>query len=95
FRLIREKENTISRIAVLKKNIPLILSRQTGLIDHSQQKMSILDPVNVLRRGYSITRLKGKSIKTTDIVEPGQLIETQVADGVFFSKVTKKGEDHE
>ncbi len=89
------KEKCKERISILKKNIPLILSLQTGKLDHSQQKVGLLDPVNVLRRGYSITRLNGKSIRSTGIVQPDQEIETQVADGVFYSKVTKKEKDHE
>jgi exonuclease VII large subunit len=51
------------------------------------QKTQILSPVHVLKRGYSITRLNGKSVTHIDQVKTGDLIKTEVLNGIISSKI--------
>lgn len=46
-----------------------------------------LDPQNVLKRGYSITLVNGKSVKTISDVATGDVIVTRLADGELKSKI--------
>lgn len=59
-------------------------------------QLRALSPENVLKRGYSITRLKksGQTVRSADQVKPGELLETHLADGVVESRATdpKQGE---
>lgn len=48
------------------------------------------DPRNVLERGYSITRLNGKSVKSAEQLKAGDIIVTEVASGRIESEVKIK-----
>jgi exodeoxyribonuclease VII large subunit len=51
------------------------------------QKTQILSPVHVLKRGYSVTRLNGKSVTTIEQVKDGDVIKTEVLNGIISSKI--------
>lgn len=59
-------------------------------ISHLETKTMLLDPVNVLKRGYSITRLNGVSLKSTTELKPGDEITTRLYKGIVHSKVIEK-----
>jgi exodeoxyribonuclease VII large subunit len=48
-----------------------------------------LDPQNVLRRGYSITRLNGRTLRLAAGASPGDRLETIFSDGTVESAVDK------
>ena len=52
-----------------------------------ENKRQLLDPVNLLRRGYSITLVNGKVIRSVSMAEQGQKIETVLHDGNLESMV--------
>ena len=52
-----------------------------------EDKLHLLDPVNLLQRGYSITLFDGKVVRNTKAVKRGQLIETLLYDGKIESIV--------
>lgn len=54
-----------------------------------QKSISNLDPVNVLKRGFSITRVYGKSITSVDALKEGATIDTQLYQGTITSKIIK------
>ena len=54
-------------------------------LDRTAQALRLLDPVNVLRRGYSITRHKGKNLKDASLVSKGAAIETTLYKGNIVS----------
>jgi len=49
------------------------------------RQVELMDPANVLKRGYSITLVNGKVIKSVNDVEEGAILKTVVADGVLTS----------
>jgi exodeoxyribonuclease VII large subunit len=51
-----------------------------------EKKNCYLDPFLILKRGYSITYLNGKSIKSAAEAKPDDIIETRLADGSLKSK---------
>jgi exodeoxyribonuclease VII large subunit len=57
-----------------------------------EQAVKILDPENILRRGYSITRVNGQLIRSASQVKEGDLLETRVADGQLASIVTSSSQ---
>lgn len=54
-----------------------------------QKLLEALNPNAVLRRGYAIVRYEGEAIRSTKKLKPGDIVETQLADGRFKSEVDK------
>ncbi|MGE5447265.1 MAG: exodeoxyribonuclease VII large subunit [Bacteroidales bacterium] len=57
-----------------------------------QDKLRLVDPLNILKRGYSLTLVNGKVLKSVKNVRQGDLLETQLRDGKVISIVDKKEE---
>ena len=68
------------------------LKRNNEIINHLNEKIILLDPVNTLMRGYSITRLNGKALTNASVLVSGMLLETQLANGKFKSTVELKND---
>ncbi len=71
-----------------------LMKSTKNLLDKIRTRMSvmantlgILDPENVLRRGYSITTLNGRLVKSVVEVGADDVIETRLNDGEIKSKV--------
>jgi len=59
---------------------------QIGLLS---EKIKLLDPAHVLKRGYSISRINGKAITFVDDLKEGQIMTTEVFSGELKSMVQK------
>lgn len=55
-----------------------------------EEKLQLLSPVNILKRGYSITRQEGKAIKDTQQIDPDKILETQLYKGKIHSHIINK-----
>lgn len=82
-------------IFMLRKDITSFVKHEQTGVSNIEKAISNMHPQNVLRRGYTITRIKGKSVMSTTEVKADDEVETVVSDGVIFSKVTttKKSSD--
>jgi len=56
-----------------------------------QEKLRLVDPQNILKRGYSLTMMNGKILKSLQMVKVGDLLETRLSDGSIESKVERIG----
>ena len=54
------------------------------------QTVKLVDPIHVLKRGYSITTLNGKTVSLQNPTEEGDLITTRTANFTLTSTVVKK-----
>jgi exodeoxyribonuclease VII large subunit len=85
------------RIDTLKKNIGVqlkrLLEKKESRLATCEQALRHLDPVNVLRRGYSITRFKGRSVKDSSILPIGAIIMSEFYQGRVSSSVVGQEED--
>jgi len=54
-----------------------------------QEKLRLVDPQNILKRGYSLTMLNGKVVKSVNQLVEGDLLETRLGDGTLESTVEK------
>lgn len=79
--LIEKEKNELIRIT----NSSLV--KMTAKLDGLQNNLKILNPENVLRRGFTITSLNGKIIKNADSVKRDDIIETLFSDGKVGSRV--------
>lgn len=80
---VKEKlnESAVKRITHEKNKLSII-----------QNSLRLLDPSNILRRGYSITSVNGKSITDAFEIQEDEILQTQFYKGIKYSKVVKKPE---
>lgn len=71
----------------IRKDSKQLLMQQNQVIRSIEKNIQILDPENVLKRGYSITKVDGKSIKYSNQLNIGQTIETILFEGKIISKI--------
>jgi exodeoxyribonuclease VII large subunit len=65
------------------------------MVKYTEEKIQLLNPKNILKRGYSITFKNGKAVKTTDEVEENDFIRTVLYKGNLFSQVKKRESQNE
>lgn len=87
FLLQKAKLNSDNAASDLKRGVGAFYKEQQSQIQNIERQVSILDPINVLRRGFSITTVNGKTVKQTSMVSAGEEIITQLADGKIISEV--------
>jgi exodeoxyribonuclease VII large subunit len=85
----RNKSLTERHRADLAKSVSNFLEKVKTRSLWMESTLAILDPENVLRRGYSITTLNGRLIKSSQQVRVEDVIETRLSDGEIKSKVVK------
>jgi exodeoxyribonuclease VII large subunit len=88
-RLLRQAEADIGRLAErFVERTPAMLTDQLRRLESIESRVALLDPANLLRRGWSITRdANGNVIRSVDQVESGDLVTTRVADGTLTSRI--------
>jgi exodeoxyribonuclease VII large subunit len=84
---------------MLKKNVQRLtlgtinyLSMNNARLNSLGNNLQILNPENVLQRGYSITSVNGKILKKSDSVKNNDIIDTQLYEGTLRSRVMGKDE---
>lgn len=68
------------------------LSSKMEFINRFDTKLGLLDPAEVLKRGYSITSMRGKALRDTSNLVPGDIIETRLWKGLIKSRVDETEE---
>jgi len=74
----------------LKSNVLNFMDANRAKINLLDVSLSILNPFNVLKRGYTITSLNGKIIKKKENIKESDILDTQFSDGKVKSKVIGK-----
>jgi exodeoxyribonuclease VII, large subunit len=74
----------------------LLKIRSVGIIRNEKknlnqigEKLRLVDPQNILKRGYSLTLLNGKIVKSVDQINTGDRLETKLSNGTVESVVEK------
>ncbi len=66
------------------------LQKQQRRLGFLEKTNNLLDPVNVLKRGYSLTLSEGKLVKSIHDVNTGDLLTTRLIDGEVISRTEEK-----
>lgn len=74
----------------LKSVVNHRVERERFAIERFEHFVSLSLPENMLKRGYSITLHKGKTIKSVTDLSEGDIITTQLKDGSIDSKIVDK-----
>ena len=90
----RMKDDVSSYKEDLKDEMEEYLSSLETILKSKQDKLDALNPMNVLKRGYSLTVDKdGLPIKSVQNIQPGDKIITKLNDGEVISTVEEKKEN--
>lgn len=85
FRSRKEEVKQLEKGLLSATNIPFKEALQK--LHFSEEKLRLLSPENILKRGYSITRQNGKALRETEDVLVDEVLETQIYGGKIFSRV--------
>jgi exodeoxyribonuclease VII large subunit len=72
----------------LKPQVLFYIDKEVQKVNQIEEKVQFLDPIHVLKRGYSITRINGKAIDEKSIIDIDTAIETETFQGTISAKVT-------
>lgn len=68
----------------------LYLKQDNLKLENFERNLINLDPINILKRGYSITRYNGIAIKDSASISDGDTIETTLYNGTILSTIKNK-----
>ena len=66
-----------------------VLKRSSHRLDSLNNVLEIINPENVLKRGYTITSINGKMLKKKDSLRSEDIIETRFSDGAIRSRIVE------
>ena len=89
WRMARENNRLEAFNTNLRQKAHDIVAKHQRLLDLAANTVKYVDPVLVLERGYSITRLNGKAVKSIKILSLGDCLETELSRGRVMSKVVE------
>ncbi|AHW58941.1 Exodeoxyribonuclease VII large subunit [Draconibacterium orientale] len=75
---------------LLAGRVQNLLAKERDRILINENSVRLLNPENVLKRGFTLTLKDGKIIKSSNDVAVGEQLETRFADGTVESKIIKK-----
>jgi exodeoxyribonuclease VII large subunit len=82
-----EKFSLENRLTLLKTAVNRTILKNDVTLDNIEAKVSLLNPSNILKRGYSLSLHNGKRIVSVNHIKPGDVVTTRLSDGEFNSKV--------
>lgn len=71
----------------LSGKVAEILTANRYFLELAETKMKYADPKNILEKGFSITRVNGKAVRDSVLVQEGDILETELFKGVIRSEV--------
>jgi exodeoxyribonuclease VII large subunit len=88
-----QKQISISELSNIKQRISFsskfFFDKKLIYTDFISEKLKLVDPNQIMKRGYSITISEGKIVKSIKDIEKGGKLRTLVLDGEIESEVTQ------
>lgn len=85
---LSEQDSVIHQIGKrLSASVKVSMLSNSMLLSSLSDKLRLLEPKNILKRGYSITTKDGKTIVNSSDLQANDIVETQTYEGSFRSKV--------
>jgi len=86
--LIREKQSEVkNKSDWFAMRIRYLMAQYNQSVSTLEQKIQLLDPEYILKRGFSITYLDKKPLTDTDGLNPGDTIITKLYKGTIYSEI--------
>lgn len=87
YKLEREKSKLNNLSKMISPNMLNRLDKEKIKLENIETKLNLLNPENILKKGYSLTLVKGKIVKSINSVKKGSIIDTKFSDGIIKSEV--------
>lgn len=88
FRIQEEKRSQLTK--TLQKNMQLFLTRKLSVYNALQEKLTQLDPLRILQRGYAaVYDETGNILPSVNNIAPQDSVRVRMQDGSFTAKVEK------
>ncbi|WP_235375087.1 MULTISPECIES: exodeoxyribonuclease VII large subunit [Sanguibacteroides] len=78
----------------LEQRVSNCFSYQNHRLEMAEAQTRYMNPKNVLERGFSITRINGKSVRDITGLQAGDVIETELYHGKITSEIKNKKEEY-
>ncbi len=88
--ILKQRSILIHYKDLLESQSQKMISREQERVHFHENTARLINPENVLKRGYTLTLKEGKIVKSTKQLNINAEIETRFADGSVQSKITKK-----
>jgi len=79
----------------LRRELAGQLEKNRDKLEQLKKRCELVDPENILKRGYSMTLLEGKSLRSIKGIKAGDLVETRLFQGSIISKVEHTSEKND
>ncbi|MCD4710368.1 MAG: exodeoxyribonuclease VII large subunit [Bacteroidales bacterium] len=79
----------------LRRELTNQFDRSRDYLTLSEKRRELVDPQNILKRGYSMTLLEGKPVLSIKNIKPGSRLETRLHQGRIISKVEHTSENND
>ncbi len=89
YRVADERKTLLHKSALLRSNLNSFLNAVKATLSENRGHLRLVDPGNVLKRGYSITSVNGTTLKDTQKLSIDDIIETILYEGEIKSRVTE------
>jgi exodeoxyribonuclease VII large subunit len=89
-KLRRQQERVLSMVMRMGQAVKVDVKRRHDRLTSYEQHTRLLDPLNILKRGYSITRLNGKAVKHAGELQPDDVLQITLSKGVVETIVINK-----
>ena len=84
------RESIVEKEIQLKEAMESFLEHKRNIFENKIDKLSILNPINTLKRGYTVSQIKNKRIDVLDDIEINDEMVTILKDGKVISIVKEK-----
>jgi exodeoxyribonuclease VII large subunit len=85
--LTNASDRLISMTETLKRQTKQLLQQEQRNIENTEKTITLLDPKNILKRGFSITTFQGKALRDNKTLSKGDMVVTQLYEGTIESEV--------
>ena len=87
YKLERGKSELNNLSKMISPNMLNRLDKEKIKLENIETKLNLLNPENILKKGYSLTLVDGKIVKSIASVKKGSIIDTKLSDGIIKSEV--------
>lgn len=88
--VLKQKSQVLHLQDLLASRARRLVLAENDRFRMNQNTVRLLDPENVLKRGFTLTLKDGKIVKSAGQLKAGETLETRFADGNIESKITKE-----
>ncbi len=93
--LQKQSEHLLHTEQHLQRELTMNLEKLRNYLALLDKRRELVDPQNILKRGYSMTLMEGKSLLSIKDIKPGSILETRLHQGSIISKVEHSSENND